>query len=568
MRLFVPTTVGFRSRDRLGQRLLALFAFFLVLAVITVIIAFVFQYMMITYEGEGHSFVNGLYWTITTMTTLGFGDITFTSHVGRLFTGLVTLLGLVLYGILLPFAVIAVFFGPWLQSRLRYRPRTRLPRTLAGHVIICGWDSVTETLVKKLTSAGVPYVVLAAEVDESRRLDEEGVNVVQGRFSDVEVLKRVRVEAARMVIANMSDPDNANLVLTTASVASTPVTAVVTEPERKELMRIAGAAHIVALREVLGNYLAVRATTRGAAGHVVDSLGELLFAEIPSHGTPFIGQSLKETGIRRKTGVSVIGIWERGHFSLPEPDTVITEGMVMLLVGAQANLEALERIIGAQVSEDLIVILGCGTVGSAAAAFLDQSSHVPYAVVDRLLLADCQGPEYIQGDASRTSVLEEAGIMRAGGLIVTTNDDGVNVFLTLACRHLNPHIRIVARANRAENVAQFYAAGADFVVSHSSVGANILANMIEGRQTVFLTEGVHIFWRQVPPALVGETLAESQLRSLTGATVVAIQGADNGVTLDLSPETVFESGSTLILVGAPQSEELFSKRFALGSSSR
>ena len=551
----------------MGRLLLVLVGYVLFLAIVVLVFSWLFQYFMQRYEAEEHSFINGVYWTITTMSTLGFGDITFTSHAGKLFSGFVTLSGLVLFGILLPFGVIAVVFGPWLERRLRYRPRTRAARAAAGHIIICGWDSVTEALTKRLGATGIPYLTLVPDVDEVRRLEGEGVSAVYGRPSNSESLKQVRVEAARMVIANMSDPDNANLTLTVASICTTPVAAVVTEPARAGLMTIAGATHVVALREVLGNYLAVRATTRGTMGHVVDSLGDLLFAEIPSHGTPFVGQSLRDTCIRQKTGVSVIGMWERGRFTLPEPDNTIRDGVVMLLVGTEANLEALEEIIGVDASDDLIMIAGYGMVGSAAAAFLERQ-HVPHVVIDREMTVPTGRPGFIRGDASQQSVLEEAGIAQAGAFIVTTNDDGVNVFLTLAGRHLNPHIRIVARANREENVAELYAAGADFVVSHSSVGASILANLIEGRQTVFLTEGVNIFWRGVPASLRGRTLADSHLRSLTGATVVAIQEGPTDLVLDLSPNTVFGSESTLILVGTPESEELFEQRFGKGRRAR
>ena len=101
----------------------------------------------------------------------------------------------------------------------------------------------------------------------------------------------------------------------------------VTVPEHTELVRIAGATH-VPLRKTLGNYLAVRVITLGSKGHVIDSLGDLLFAEIPLTG-PLRRTEPEDTALRQKTGVSVIGIWERGHFSLPKPETVITDGMIM-----------------------------------------------------------------------------------------------------------------------------------------------------------------------------------------------------------------------------------------------
>lgn len=559
---------GHIPRGRSRRNILVFLGYVLFLVIIIGVYARTFQYMMAQYEGQpDHSFIDGLYWTITTMTTLGFGDITFATHAGRLFSAFVTLTGFISLLVFLPFGIISVVFAPWLENLLRYRPRMRLKRNLKGHVIICGWDIVTETLARNLAAAGIPYVVLSPDVEEVRSLEEARVNAVLGTPTDAEALKRVRAEVARVVIANMSDPDNTNLVLTVASFSSTPVAAVVTVPEHTELVRIAGATHVVPLRKTLGNYLAVRVITLGSKGHVIDSLGDLLFAEIPSHGTPFVGQSLKDTALRQKTGVSVIGIWERGHFSLPKPETVITDGMIMLLVGRKADLERLEDLVDRRSAGDFIMILGYGTVGKAAAAFL-RNRDVAHTIIDREARADSDEPEVIRGDASDQNVLRQAGIERATGLVVTTNDDGTNVFLTLAGRHLNPHMRIVSRANREENVTELYAAGADFVVSHSSIGASILTNIIEGRRNVFLTEGVHIFWRRVPESLHGQNLLDSRLRSLTGATVVAIQRGRDETTVDLTADTILDRATTLILVGTPESEELFTQRFGKGNASQ
>lgn len=548
-------------RKRPRRNVLVLAAYVVFLAALILAYARVFQYLMARYEGQpDHSFIDGIYWTITTMTTLGFGDITFLSHAGRLFSSLVTLSGFLFLLILLPFGIISVAFAPWLESLLRYRPQTRLRRTAKDHVIVCGWDPVTEALCRSLAASDTPYVVLEKDLEKVRSLDEAGVTVVFGRPTDRDALEQVRAENARVVITNLSDQDNVNVILTVASLCATPVAAVVTEPERAQLLRVAGAEHVVPLREILGNYLAVRATTCGAMSHVVDSLGELNFAEIPAYGSPFVGQSVQEAALRQKTGVSVIGIWERGRFSHAKPDTVITSNMIMLLAGTRANLEALEDLLGERATDDMIVILGFGTVGRAAAAFL-RERDVPYRVVDRDASLESE-PSAVKGDACQQSTLEQAGVPGARGLIVTTNDDGTNVFLTLASRHINPHMRIVARANREENVAELYAAGADFVVSHSSVGASILSNIVRGRRNIFLAEGVHVFVQPVPAVLHGRTLKDSRLRSLVGATVVGIREASGNTSLDIGPDTVLDANSALLMVGPPESELQFAKHFS------
>lgn len=568
-------------RGRAKRNLKALILYLGFVIVLVLLYAFLFRHFMWTFEGRDYSYVAGLYWTITAMTTLGYGDITFTTDSGHIFSMIVTLSGVVFLLIILPFSAISLFIGPWMEERLRYRPRLGLPGDAQGHVIICGWDPVTSAVGENLRAAGVRYVLIESDYDRAARLDEGGTPVIYGIPTDRDVLMRTRVGQARAVIANLSDTDNANLVLTVRSVAHTRVLAVVTEAERVDLMRAAGAHETVALREVLGGYMAVRATTQGSMSHVVDSLGELLFAEIPAQGTPFVGLTIAEAAIREHTGASVIGIWERGRFSLPRPDTRIVSGVILLLAGTQASLDNLERMTGPGPGDDLVIVIGHGTVGRAAAGHLARNS-VPHILVDTeftgpaasdlcALPGEDRAPArgasdlfalaVIQGDASRETVLHQARIREARGVIVTTNDDGINVFLTLACRQLNPLIRIVARANREENVNEIYAAGADFVVSIASVGASILTNAIEGRQTIFLTEGVHIFWRAVPASLSGLTLARTNIRAATGATVIAVQGVDGTPDLQIGPDTVLSRGQVLLMVGSPASETAFSERF-------
>jgi lipoprotein signal peptidase len=70
------------------------------------------------------------------MTTLGFGDITFTSDLGRAFSILVLLSGILLLLILLPFMFIRLFYAPWLEAQVRLKAPRELAENVSGHVII------------------------------------------------------------------------------------------------------------------------------------------------------------------------------------------------------------------------------------------------------------------------------------------------------------------------------------------------------------------------------------------------------------------------------------------------
>ena len=87
----------------------------------------IFHVIKVRVEGEQHSWITGFYWTLVVMTTLGFGDITFTSDIGRLFSIVVLLSGVVLLLVMLPFMFISLFYAPWLEARVRMRAPREVP---------------------------------------------------------------------------------------------------------------------------------------------------------------------------------------------------------------------------------------------------------------------------------------------------------------------------------------------------------------------------------------------------------------------------------------------------------
>jgi len=545
-----------RGRARENARALLLYCFFLLVMIL--IYASLFRVLMWHLEGREYSMIAGIYWTITVMTTLGFGDITFHSDPGYIFAAVVTVSGVVFLLIILPFGLISLFLAPWVEHRLRNRLSYVLPPEAAGHILIFGFDPVARSLTHRLQAMGIPFVVVIRDHETALRLaEEEHFQVAQGTPTDARTLEGLRVAAARYVIANLSDQENVNLCLTVRSLSQVPIAALVDDAEHVDLLRLAGGNQIIPLYRTLGRYLATRATTCGALAHIIDSFGSLVIAEVPVHGTPFAGQTLAQARIRQRTGLAVIGLWERGKFMVATPDTILDARALVVFAGSREQLAALEELTGEDAEEDLVFILGHGRIGCAAAHFLARKP-VPFILVDRKENSACEEHAVVYGDATSRTLLRNARIEGAKGVIITTNDDDANIFLTLNTRHLKPHVRIVARANRDENVDQLYMAGADFVVSNASVGASILMNILEGKESAFLTEGVSVFRRTVPETLHAKTIADSQLREKTGCTIVALEPAGGGEPLLVPPpESPLQRGMGLILIGSTEQAECY-----------
>jgi len=114
-------------RSRRGRRnLRVLGIFFLVLAVMIIVYSVTFHVLMLR-EGKEYSWLTGFYWTLTVMSTLGFGDITFDNDLGRLFSMVVLLSGMVFLLVLLPFTFIEFFYEPWMNAQATARTPRQLP---------------------------------------------------------------------------------------------------------------------------------------------------------------------------------------------------------------------------------------------------------------------------------------------------------------------------------------------------------------------------------------------------------------------------------------------------------
>src|SRR5699024_3987969 len=114
-----------------------------------------FQILMAA-EGQSHSWATAVYWTISTMSTLGDGDITFTSDLGRIFSMVVLISGAIFILVLLPYFVIQHVLAPWLDRRDAARAPRRAPAQIRDHLILVGSDTVVETLIARTERSRVP----------------------------------------------------------------------------------------------------------------------------------------------------------------------------------------------------------------------------------------------------------------------------------------------------------------------------------------------------------------------------------------------------------------------------
>lgn len=512
-------------------------------------------------EGRSFSWPTSVYWTLTTMTTLGFGDITFESDAGRIFSVIVLLSGSTFLLVMLPFVFIQFVFIPWMNERERRRAPRALPTTTSGHLILTETGPVEENLIDKADQAEVPYVILVEDVDEAGRLHDEGKAVMVGQLDDPVTYRNARVDQAATVVATRNDQTNTNIAFTVREIApKVEIVASANSPAAVDILEIAGADHVVQLGEVLGAAMAARALGIGGRTHAIGEFAGLNIAEAGVIGTDLVDHTLAESRLRERFGVGIIGVWNRGEFEVGNAETRLCDSSMLLLAATDDQLAAFDTEFATESQTNMhAVIIGGGRVGRAVGhAFA--ADGIDFAIIEQLAEREREGVRYVIGDAADRSVLEEAGIDRAGAVLITTHDDNVNVYLTRYCRGLRPDVRIVSRSRQDRNVSTLYRAGADSVLSYAGTGSSVIWNHFRGDETLLVAQGLNVFRTPVPTELAGKTLAEAHVYRRTQCNVVAVE-SNGTIAGNPDPREPLPEGGELVMVGTDTAEAKFSTVF-------
>jgi Trk K+ transport system NAD-binding subunit len=330
-----------------------------------------------------------------------------------------------------------------------------------------------------------------------------------------------------------------------------------------DVLELSGATTVLPLKRQLGESLANRVDTGRAEAHVIGSFGTVRIAELPARDTLLAGIRVRDTRLRERTGLSVVGLWERGKLRPAFPDTEIRQEAVVVVAGTADQIRTLDRLIARDGTTTPVLVIGAGKVGEAAARALKQKGLTVYAI-DRderplAALARVADDVYV-GDAADRELIERAGIGRVASVLLTTNDDAMNIYLAVYCRKLNPALRIISRITHERNVEAIHRAGADFVLSYASLGVDSLMALISGGASVMLGEGVRLFEVPVPSSLADKPLSASGIGSHTGLSVVALD-VSGTLTTQLTADTILPDRATLLMLGSAAQRQQFAEQF-------
>lgn len=317
---------------------------------IGIIITGIFGYMLI----DGFSFINAMYMTIITVSTVGFREAQPLSDGGKVFTSFLILgsLGILTYFITSItqslFKSQMSFFYPGFSKRKKNRK-------MENHVVVVGYGRNGDQVVKELMAFGSNVVV----IDENHEIVINNIGrpirFIEGNATDDEVLIKGDVKSARALITTLpNDADNLFVVLTARALnPALKIISRASSDSAEKKLRMAGVDSVVLPERVGGAHMA----TLVAQPDIVEFLEHLTLhsdtptqlMEIACHELPesMRNKPIREFDIRRKSGANIIGMkTAQGELIMnPSPDTKLIPESKLFVLGTIEQIEDLKDLL-------------------------------------------------------------------------------------------------------------------------------------------------------------------------------------------------------------------------------
>jgi len=297
----------------------------------------------------GFGFVDALYMTVTTVTTVGFGEIEPLDTGGRVFT-----LSLIVFGLGAVFALLAVLTGLVASGQLgrsltRRGMRQRI-EDMHDHFVVCAFGRVGRAAVEELREQGVEVVVVEADASREQDLIEAKVSFVLDDPTSEEVLERAGIARARGLLCAV-DSDAVNVYITLLARARNPELFIIgraSSPESVEALKRAGSNRVVSPYRLSGNRMAALALHPAMLEFVdmVSVAPDLRIEElVVGEGSPLVGATVRDA-CDPYDGVVILGVRSLdGRLLVPaRADTELAAADLLIVLGPVAALgELAER---------------------------------------------------------------------------------------------------------------------------------------------------------------------------------------------------------------------------------
>jgi len=304
------------------------------------------------WHAVGGTWLDALFMTVTTITTIGYGEVKPLDAAGRIFTMIIAIVGVgslfFTFGVVMEYIVALRLADPTGRRKMDKRIEV-----LSGHVILAGLGRVGRQAGQELAEARASFVVVDPAEANVRQAEEHGWLCLQGDATDDAVLERAGVRRARGLIATTAN-DATNMYIVLSARVLNPklhiVSRAVDETSVPKLTR-AGADRAISPYAIGGHRLAHLILSPTVVDFFETALrrgDESLNIEAVAVGaeSPAVGRTLEALALRQTTGATVLAIMRDGNPVVNPPgDMGLAAGDRLLALGTRDQLERVERVL-------------------------------------------------------------------------------------------------------------------------------------------------------------------------------------------------------------------------------
>ena len=300
---------------------------------------------------KGYTFLDGLYMTMITITSVGFTEIRGPlSEAGRVWTIFVIVIGVALVAMVVS-GVVAVFVEGQIREVFGRQQLQQKIAKLKGHVIVCGFGRVGALVANRLTEAGREVVVVDKSEEVITAVQEADLLYVQGDAQEEDVLEKAGVQRAESLITALTT-DAENVFVTLSARAANAELRIITRAQQvtsESKLHKAGATRVICPQAIGANRMA-QVVLRPAVvdfTELAQTGAELAVDQITvGPNSPLVDRPLRELELPTRFGVHVVAMQRQGGQRVynPTPEVRLAVGDVVILVGRTGAAEAMQAL--------------------------------------------------------------------------------------------------------------------------------------------------------------------------------------------------------------------------------
>ena len=302
---------------------------------------------------SGDSFVDALYMTVITISTVGFGLLHPLSGEEKIFTIFLIFLSVTLYAYIIKVITENIANRNFFEE-LKLKKMQKKIDSLKQHTIICGYGRNGQQALIKLQKYDQECVIIERDNDRANSLESDGSLIVYGDATDDAILEKAAIEkAANLIVALPSDADNLFVVLSARQMnKNLHIISRASDESSYKKLKIAGADNVIMPDKLGGDHMASLVVTPDVIefvdmlsvdGEFTANLQEIVVNDLPN---AYISQSILDLDLRKKTGCSVIGfITDTDEYIInPEATTQLVAGSKLIVLGRPEQINKLQTL--------------------------------------------------------------------------------------------------------------------------------------------------------------------------------------------------------------------------------